>query len=334
MDLKKLFYNSITISLPKNAVQFFLGAVLFWLVMGVPNPLTMVIGLSGFLITYSSVYLFNDISDYKEDIKNREKLKWKLVAGKMISMRAAFALSLTLLFSGLSISIFISKWYFLIMVVLIFLNFLHSSPWTRFKKSLAKTSVNMTVIQFLKFSTGWFALTSNISHFPFWLIAGFSIVYTASYIIYKFGFKGKKIKSRKGFFWTLGILGGSFYTISFLVYGFPLSLVMLVVIPTCILLLFKKINWKCHKITNMIMLEYLLLPVIIASFLVLILNPVLAKMNENLAKDIKEYTGEISENLPPQVTKPIKNISDELKKYKNLEDIEETLNLTIKEAFT
>lgn len=334
MNLKNLLYNSITISLPKNAVQFFLGTVLFWLIIGIPNPLTTIVALTGFLLTYSSVYLLNDIVDHKEDLKSREKLKWKLVAGKMIGIRKALILSLLLLFSGLSVSLYVSRWFFIIMALLIFLNFLHSSPWTKFKKSLPKTSVNMTIIQFLKFSTGWFALTSNISEFPFWLILGFSIVYTASYIIYKFGFRGKRIKSRKGFFWTLGIIGGASYIISFIIYGFPLSLIFLVMIPTVILLFFKRIRWKCHKITNMIILEYLLLPIIIVSFLVVLFNPVFAEVNYQIAKDIENYTGEISDALPKTMKEPIKNISDELKKYKNLEDIEETLNSTIHETIT
>lgn len=334
MNFRKLVYNSITISLPKNAVQFFLGVVLFWVIIGVPNPMTTTLALIGFLITYSSVYLFNDIVDHKEDLKSREKLKWKLIAGKMISTREALVLSLVLLFSGLSISLYVSRWFFMMMVLLIILNLLHSSPWTKFKKSLPKTSVNMTIIQFLKFSTGWFALTSNISEFPFWLILGFSIVYTASYIIYKFGFKGRKIKNRKGFFWTLGILGGASYIISFILYGLPLSLIFLILVPTLLLFFFKKINWKCHKITNMIVLEYLLLPVIIVSFLIVILNPVLAEVNQQMARDIENYTEEISGKLPEEMTEPIKNISDELKKYENLEDIEETLNSTIRETLT
>jgi 4-hydroxybenzoate polyprenyltransferase len=334
MNLRNLLYNSITISLPKNAVQFFLGTVLFWLIMGIPNPVATVAALTGFLLTYSSVYLLNDIVDHKEDMKNREKLKWKLVAGKMIGIRKALILSMILLFSGLSVSLYVSRWFFIIMLLLIFLNSLHSSPWTRFKRSLPKTSVNMTAIQFLKFSTGWFALTSNISEFPFWLILGFSIVYTTSYVIYKFGFRGKTIKSRRGFFWTLGIIGGASYFISFIVYGLPLSLIFLVLIPTIILLFFKRIKWKCHKITNMIILEYLLLPIIIVSFLVVLLNPALAKVNYQIAKDIENYTEDISDALPQTVTEPIKNISDELKKYQNLEDIEETLNSTIRETIT
>jgi len=334
MNLKKVLYNSITISLPKNAVQFFLGVVLFWLVIGIPNPVTTIIALAGFLVTYSSVYLINDVVDHKEDLKNREKVKWKLVAGKMISVGNALILGLLLLLVGLSISFYVSRWFFSIMIVLILLNFLHSSPWTKFKKSLPKTSVNMTVIQFLKFSTGWFALTSNISNFPFWLILGFSIVYTTSYIIYKFGFKGKKIKSRKGFFWTLGILGSASYVISFIIYGFPLSLIFLILIPAFLLFFFKRIKWKCHKITNMILLEYLLLPIIIVSFLVVLLNPVFAEVNQQMARDIENYTGEISDAIPQTMKEPIKNISDELKKYENLEDIEETLNSTIRETLT
>ena len=135
-----------------------------------------------FLFTYSSIYLFNDIIDYKDDIKNEEKRSWKPIASGKLSIKSAKILFLLLLISGLVISVAINIWFTSIMMTLVFLNFLHSSPISRFKKSIPKTMVNMTIIQTLKYSCGWFALTSNLSSFPLFLMLMLATVYTTSYM--------------------------------------------------------------------------------------------------------------------------------------------------------
>lgn len=326
--MKKLLFNSITISLPKNMVQFSLGIVLYWFFFGVPDFLVTMFALFSFLLAYSSVYVYNDMIDYKEDRKDKEKLKWKLVAGGRISMDSARTLVLFFTASGLALSFFVSRWFFLIVLAMLFLNFLHSSPRTRFKKSLRKTTVNMTAIEFLKFSCGWFALTTDLTRFPFWLIFAFSIVYTTSYLIYKFKFRGGTIKNNKKLFIGLGAIGVFSYTLSFIQYGFPLSMIILVTIPLFVLLLFKQLDIEFHRINNMIVIEYILLPVIIISFVVLTI-PVVGQANEKMASQINLYTEDLMDEMPETITEPIENLTDELKKYEKLEDIEEE----IKEGF-
>ncbi|MCK4532078.1 MAG: hypothetical protein KAT94_04360, partial [Candidatus Aenigmarchaeota archaeon] len=87
--MKRTFFNSVTISLPKNIIQFSLGVILYWFLLGIPNTYTTLLALSGFLIAYSSVYLYNDMVDHKEDRRDREKLKWKLVAGGHMGVNSA-----------------------------------------------------------------------------------------------------------------------------------------------------------------------------------------------------------------------------------------------------
>ncbi|MEE9323354.1 MAG: UbiA family prenyltransferase [Candidatus Aenigmarchaeota archaeon] len=326
--MKRALFNSITISLPKNIVQFSLGIILYWVIFGIPDTYITLLALCAFLISYSSVYMYNDLVDHKEDRKDREKLKWKLVAGGNISMNSAKVSALFLAVFGLAISFLVNRWFFIMVVGMLFLNFLHTSPYTRFKKSLRKTAVNMTVIEFLKFSCGWFALTTNLMRFPFWLILAFSVVYTTSYLIYKFKFTGKVIKSNKKFFIGLGFLGGLSYVVSFFQYGFPLSMILLIVIPFFILMLFKQMDIEFHRINNMIIIEYLLLPIVIVSFMVLTV-PVIGQANENMASTIDDYTEDLMKEMPETITEPIDNLTDELKKYETLEDIEEG----IKEGF-
>lgn len=322
---KKIFFNSITISLPKNVIQFLLGIILYWLITGIPDTYVTLTALAGFLITYSAVYLYNDVIDYREDMLDKEKRKWKLVAGGGLTVGSAKLLTILCVVAGLSISFLVSRWFFIIMMGMLFFNLLHSSPYTKFKKKLYKTTFNMTIIEYLKYSSGWFALTSNISMFPFWLILAFSIVYTTSYIIYKFKFRGKIIKTNKKLFWGLGIVGGVSYLISFIHYGFPISMTFLIVFPLIVLLVLKFMRVEVHRISNMIIIEYLILPVVIISFVILTV-PMVGTANENMAREIDVYTESFTENMPEDVITPIRNISDEIEKYETLEDIEKGIN--------
>jgi 4-hydroxybenzoate polyprenyltransferase len=324
----KIFFNSITISLPKNVIQFLLGIILYWLIIGMPNTYTTLFALASFIITYSSVYLFNDIFDHKEDVSDKEKLKWKLIASGRLNKNTAWAITAMFIICGLSMSILVGRWFFLMMVALLSLNFLHSSPRTRLKKRIYATSVNMTVIEFLKYSCGWFALTTNIAKFPFWLMLAFSLVYTASYIIYKFKFKGHIIRSNRKLFIGFGVVGVVSYIISFILYGFPLSMILLVAIPIGILLLLKYMDVKVHRISNMLVIEYLLLPVVILSFVMLTI-PFIDHTNDMIARNIINYTETIKERMPPDIIRPLKNISDKLEEYETLEDIEKNINKSI-----
>jgi 4-hydroxybenzoate polyprenyltransferase len=328
MKLKELLFNSITISLPKNVVQFSLGVILFWFLMDMPDVYTTLFSLAGFLVAYSSVYLYNDVVDCNEDKKDREKIKWKIVAGGMLSATQAKTLTVVFASTGLFLSFMVNKWFFLIILAMLLLNFLHSSPQTKFKKSMRKTAVNMTAIEFLKYSCGWFALTTDISRFPFWMMMTFAVVYMASYLIYKFKFKGSIIKSNKKMFLAIGIFGGLSYFVSFIQYGFPLSMTLLVVIPLSILLFLKQIEIEFHRINNMIIIEYLLLPLVIISFVILMV-PVVGQANENMVTTIGTYKEMAIKEMPEDIKKSVDNITDELKKYRTIEDIENGIKTNI-----
>ena len=96
MNWKLFVYNSIIMSVPKNIVQFLVGFILFTMLFGFADFVLMLFGLAGFILTYSSVYLLNDIKDVEEDRKDPMKLKWKMIANGALSIRKAIYLYILL----------------------------------------------------------------------------------------------------------------------------------------------------------------------------------------------------------------------------------------------
>lgn len=321
MKLKSLFYNSVTVNMPKNIVQFLLGFVLFWVTFGVADVFLMVVSLISFLLTYSSVYLFNDIIDYEDDKKDEEKSKWKLIVTGELSREAAMGYYIIMLLAGISLSLFINRAFTLILIGLVFFNFLHSSTLTRFKESLPKTALNMTIIEFLKYSTGWFALTSNISNFPFWLVLCFSVAYTAVYLFYKFKFNRALVMKNKAIFGTILFVFIFSFGVSFLVYNFSLALILLTVFVAIFTVFIKTFKILKYRMKRLFLIEYIVLPLIIISFL-LLMHPSVAELNANITQSITNYSKDV---IPSSVMTSLRNITG----MENVRDIENSLmNIT------
>ena len=232
MNARSLVYNSVTISLPKNIIQFIFGILVYWLTFGFFDWFTALTALSGYLLAYSSVYFFNDIIDADEDRKHKEKITWKIVANGTMSKKSASVTAAVFAFTGLALSAVTGTWFLALMAVLLFLNFLHSWPGIRLKKRLKPTALNMSAIEFIKFSCGWFALTSDFQSFPFWIILTFSVTYSAVYLMYKFNFKGDIIRSNKPLLISMGIVVIFSYLASIFSYNFTLPL--LIVMVSCV----------------------------------------------------------------------------------------------------
>jgi len=323
MSLKSLVYNSVTISLPKNAVQFMLGLVLFWLVYGSFSVTKALFAFLGFILTYSSVYLFNDIADYEEDRNDKEKRSWKLVAGGKISRNGAGFVGMALLFSGLAVSGAINGWFFLMMICLVLMNFLHSSPYTGLKKKMPAAAINLTAIEFFKYSCGWFALTSDLSAFPFWLILTFSLVYSVVYIVYKMRFRGKNIISNKYVIVPMGLASVFSYIVSLILYDFALP--MFILLATSILVATFSVG-KRLRLMNWLWVEFTILPIILIAFLLLTI-PSIAEANNNITYTLDCYKESICRDLPPELVDRLKNLSEP--RYGSLEELQNAINKSL-----
>lgn len=274
MTLRKVLYNSITVNLPKNIVQLLLGAVLYAFIFGVINPVQLVLAVIGLSLSYSSVYMFNDIMDREEDAADPQKRGWKHVANGSLRLEGAVSIYALLLMSGLLVSFFVNYVFGAMMVALLFLNFLHSAPGIRLKKRKFPTIANITLIEFIKYSSGWFALTANVTKFPLWLVLMFAVIYSAGYMAYKFKFCGRTIKDSKPLFVAFGVVVVALFLASLFSYGFPLALVMLLALSVAVFGL-KYLFWYHEKGFNqMLLLELIILPLIIVSFLLLLIPSV------------------------------------------------------------
>ncbi len=325
MTLKSLFYNSVTVSLPKNIMQFFLGFVLYWIIFGPFDYFTLGLALSGFLIAYSAVYFFNDVVDYHEDMKDADKKEWKLIASGVISRKTGLVTGTVFMVVGLAISAMVNVWFLNIMVALLFLNFLHSSPYIKLKKKILPTTVNMSVIEFLKYSSGWFAFTADLSRFPFWIMVTFAVVYTSIYLIYKFRFKGSMIKDNKWLFGAVAAISAASYILSVVLYDLVLPL-MLLLAMSILLIVFSMSMGKRFKFMNWLWIEFIILPAVIVAFLLMSI-PFVEQVNTNITHTIDEYKETVYKELPEDVAKGIKNLTES--PYESLDEMHEAINQSI-----
>jgi 4-hydroxybenzoate polyprenyltransferase len=326
MKVKNILYNSVTISLPKNIIQFFLGFVLYWLVFGSFDVFTLSIALAGFLLAYSSVYFFNDIVDYEEDKKDGDKKDWKLVASGVLTKRSATILGACFMAAGLILSALVNGWFLGIIITVLFLNFLHSSPYTKLKKRIVPTTVNMTVIEFLKYSIGWFAFTGDLLRFPFWIIMTFSLVYSGIYLVYKFRFRGNIIRDRKWLLGSVAFLTALSYGLSVMLYAFALPLIILLA-TSVVLIMFSMGVGRKFRFMNWLWIEFVILPLVIIAFLMLTI-PFVNQANAELTDTIGEYRETVYRKLPDDVVTGLKNLSEPT--YESLDDVQEdVMNITV-----
>ena len=285
----------------KNGFQYLIGSVLYFLTFNSFYIPKFFLGLIGFVIAYHSVYQFNDLMDYEEDRKDILRKHYKpLVTGKTkrISLEAYTFLFLII---GLPLCFFVSTLFGALVVIILFLNFLHSSPFIRLKKSKFLIP-NLFFIEFIKYSLGWFALTSSIINFPFFLITSLSFVYAIGYLYCKQNItnflKNKKIK-------IMLILAFASYVISIFFYSF--KLVMLLPVPITLFYLALRRFSKLEKIKIGINITLMLGVFFLISVLILFI-PSVAELNNKICSEIDIVKENITEMIPEGIRCNLENI--------------------------
>ncbi len=177
--------ENIGFTLEKNIGQFLIGVFAFSITHFSINIITLLLGLASFLITYSSIYIFNDINDMSNDKRNSEKLEYKGLARGTLSIEKAVSLIFIVIITGFVLSMVINKFFTILLATSLFGNFLHSSAYTRFKtKSFKKVLLGKSTADFSKFALGWFSQTQNLIGFPLLLFITLSVLLSFNYYFY------------------------------------------------------------------------------------------------------------------------------------------------------
>jgi hypothetical protein len=183
--------------------------------------------------------------------------------------------------------------------------------------------VNMTAIEFLKYSSGWFALTSNLSLFPFWLVMCFALIYSGVYLVYKFRFRGKIIKENRRIIMIIGAASAFSYLASIVLYGFAVPMVVLL---AAALLMAWYSKSRRLKFMGWLWVEFVLLPVFLLAFLMLSV-PQIAQANEKIAGTIDSYKESVYHELPEDIAEGLRNLTEP--QYETLEDLHGAINETL-----
>ena len=201
MIRKTLLFRNLVDNIPKNVGLYPVG-ILFLIISGYAfDVVEMALGLIAFILSYSSVYVLNDIFDIAEDERDALKRTRKPLALGSVEKPEAAAIFVVLLVVGLTLSLFQNLLLFGAISVLIITNALYSIPILPPSKtqptlhetdqqnrgSLKHTIAGLPlvfVMQFLKMLLPW-TLTTNLAQFPFLFASGFSLTYIVIFKGYK-----------------------------------------------------------------------------------------------------------------------------------------------------
>ncbi len=309
LDPKKM--HSQNLNFLKNSFQFVIGSALFFALMKGFSLFNFLIGLAGFLIAYNAVYQFNDLVDYEEDKKDEMRKYCKPLVTGQLKKGQIKAYGILCLLIGLPICFFVSTLFGFLVVIALFLNLLHSSPFIRLKKSKL-VLLNLFFVEFIKFSLGWFAISPIIDNFPYIFIALSSTLYLLAYVYYKQNvvdfFKNKKIIA-------LGITSLILYIASIFVYPFKLALI--VVLPLFLTFsIFRKYKYNLLRVKIGTNILGFIIIFFVASLLLLSI-PSVAKLNNEISNKIDVIKNNISENVPADIKYGMTSLEKTLKENIN-----------------
>jgi len=138
---------------------FILGVFYFIEVFKVPfNPSFLAMGLVAISFILFYVMSINDTFDVEDDkIKSKITGK-KMVVSEEISVKDALLMSLIMLISGLTISLFVSPSFLLIVLVIVTLSTLYSVPPIRYKRIFPFSTLGEFLGAFMPFLAGYAVL--------------------------------------------------------------------------------------------------------------------------------------------------------------------------------
>ena len=246
------------------------------------NLITCIIAASGLSIGLGAIYLFNDLTDYKEDKHNTMKIRWKAVANGTMSRQESITLIKLFSITGTVLAFLSGINFFVIYLAVIGLNLCYSHPMIRWKANNTLSVVAIAILQVLKFSSGWFLFTNTIEGFPILFVMALSIGYTLMFMYYKNNTTNliNLVREDKKRVLPLSFTCIAMLLISFVIYAFPAISLMVAMmgIPTVGLYFLTK---RYIGTSVNVLFMYLGLVILLLSFL-LLSTPTVTAINQNM----------------------------------------------------
>lgn len=191
-----LLFRNLTDNIPKNIGLYSVGVMLLFLFRVTIDSLQLLLGLLAFLVSYSSIYVLNDLYDIEDDRKDERKSLRKPLAQGVVIRKEAVTIFVSFLILGLLLSIFLNLLFFCVVSSLIFINLIYSIPLTNIRKksledvrskSLKHTTLGLPLVillQLLKIFLPW-TISTQVMQFPILFAIGFSLIYAILFKGYK-----------------------------------------------------------------------------------------------------------------------------------------------------
>ena len=303
MRTKVLLYDPL--SWLRNAGFFLLGASFYIALHGTAGMGSLGIALLGFLLAYTSVYFFNDLLDYRRDVKDEVKKLYKPLISGEASKKSFVLISMLYALSGISLSFYFGTFFGLMVSLLLFLNVLHS---TVFRANRTVRSVSIMVIEFVKISLGWFAFSSLLTGFPFLFVVFVCMLYSFGYRLYKTDLKN--VVSERNMLFSAMLKGGAnkaytfvmlaSFLLSFLIYPFRLPLLIFLAFAALNMIAQKKIKLSGEGSKSFVKnLNFSHLVVIICCFVLILgfigiaVSPEMAQLNGAMGQAVEPLSSAV-----------------------------------------
>ena len=196
MIQRVLLFRNLIDNIPKNIGLYSVGVMLLFLFRVTIDSLQFLLGLLAFMVSYSSIYVLNDLYDIEDDKKDEKKVLRKPLAHGVVNRSEAVTIFISFLILGLLLSIFLNLLFFCVIIALVLINMIYSIPLTNITKqsqdeehtrSLKHTILGpplVLLMQLLKIFLPW-TISAEVMQFPALFAVGFSLVYVILFKGYK-----------------------------------------------------------------------------------------------------------------------------------------------------
>ena len=156
-----LMFRNLTDNIPKNIGLYSLGVMLLLLFYVEFDLLQVLLGLLAFLVSYSSIYVLNDLYDVDKDKKDEKKVLRKPLTTGVVTRSDAVKIFASFLIVGLVLSISVTLSFFFVIVLLVLTNMIYS-------RSLKHTALGLPLVflmQLMKIFLPW-SISTRAMQFP------------------------------------------------------------------------------------------------------------------------------------------------------------------------